>query len=176
MRTVTRVLAAILALALIAVGVLIAPQIILSGLRFDVTLIPYEEWFRTARFREWNDIVIFRVMALVCIAGALLVLLQLMRRRPLSIPLRPRTEGVDAEVSRSSLEKALARAAGSVDGVSKAKSSVSRGSVKVWATTNRTAPGDLGDRVRESVQERVERLQLATSPAVDVKVQKAGRS
>jgi hypothetical protein len=176
MRTVNRVLAAVLALALIAVGVLIALQIILSGLRFDVSLIPYEQWFRSAGAREWNDIEVFRLMGLVCIVGLVLALVQLVRRRPLSLPLRPGADGVDAEVSRSSLEKALARAAVGVDGVSGAKSRVSRGNIRVWATTNRRSPRDLNDRVQESVQERLERLQLVTSPSVNVKVTKVGRT
>ena len=176
MRTVNRVLAAVLALVLIAVGVLITLQIILSGLRFDVSLIPYEQWFRSARAREWNDIEVFRLMGLVCIVGLALALVQLVRRRPLSLPLRPGADGVDAEVSRSSLEKTLARAAVGVDGVSGAKSRVSRGNVRVWATTNRRSPRDLNDRVQESVQERLERLQLATSPSVNVKVTKVGRT
>jgi hypothetical protein len=175
-RTLNRVLAAVSALALVVVGVLIALQIFLSGLRFDVSLIPYEQWFRTARLREWNDIEVFRVMALGCIAGLALVALQLVRRRPLSLPLRPAAEGVDAEVSRSSLEKTLARAAVGVDGVSGAKSRVSRSNVKVWATTTRQAPRDLDHRVQESVQERVERLQLATLPTVNVKVTKVGKT
>jgi hypothetical protein len=175
-RTLNRVLAAVLALVLLVVGVLIALQIILSGLRFDVSLIPYQQWFRTARSREWNDIEVFRVMALLCVTGLALVALQLVRRRPLSLPLRPGAEGVDAEVSRSSLEKTLARAAVRVDGVSGAKSRVSRGNVKVWATTNRQAPRDLDHRVQESVQERVERLQLATSPTVNVRVTNVGRT
>ena len=176
MRTFNRVLAAVLAVALLVVGVLIALQIILSGLRFDVSLIPYEQWFRSARFREWNDIEVFRLMALLCIVGLALVGLQLVRRRPLSLPLRRGAEGVDAEVSRASLEKALARAAVGVDGISGAKSRVSRGNVKIWATTNRRAPRDLDHRVQESVQERVERLQLATSPTVNVKVTKVART
>ena len=103
------------------------------------------------------------------VAGLLLLLLQFARRRPTPLPMTP--GAVPADLGRRSLERALAREAARVDGVSAAKAKVDGERVNVVASSNRRQVDDLEPQVTQALDRRMGALGLARPPSVRVKVQ-----
>ena len=88
MKIANRVLAVAAALGLLAGGVLVAVEIALAGLGREPWIIPYDDWYSSARAEQWDSPGARSLFLAVGVAGMVLVALQLMRARPRSIPLR----------------------------------------------------------------------------------------
>ncbi len=136
MRVVNRVLAVAAALGLVAAGALVAIEIALAGLGRGPWIIPYDHWYSTARAERWDSPGARSLFFAVALAGMTLVVLQLMRPRPRSVPL----EGgvAHAGLSRRSLEQTLVRAAECQPGVATAKARVRRHRARLVAGTRGT--------------------------------------
>jgi Family of unknown function (DUF6286) len=172
MRTLNRLVALLFALALLLGGILVAIEILIAGLGRGPWIIPYDSWYETLRFSAWDDIGVRQAAGILCFVGLVLIILQLVRRRPLGVPIEGWDERVKPSVNRSSLEKSLARAASSVDGVSGAKSRVSKTGALVMARTNRSDPTGLREAVTARAQQRL--LDVGASRPLKVKLA-AGR-
>lgn len=171
MRILNRVLAAILGLALLAGGLLVAIEIALGLLDRDPWVIPRDVWYQQFRLSDWMASWVRTMFALLCLAGGFLVALQLSRRGPQTLSLRSPEQWARAEVGRLSLQKSLARTAKSVDGIAEAKATVGTRRVVVAARTSRRDPGDLEVRVAQAVGAQLEAMQLAKQARVSVRVQ-----
>lgn len=148
MRVLTRVVSALLALALLAGGVLVTLEILVAGIGRERPLVlPWDEWRRTALDTPWRDADARLAFILMIVVGGLLLLLLVARRRPTAVPLLHRVDGSDAEVERSGLERWLTARLEQVDGVSGARVRVRGGKAKVTAET----PARETEAVRESV-------------------------
>jgi hypothetical protein len=169
-RLVNRVLAAVIALALTAGGLLVAIEIGLAALgRTEPWLVPYDDWYRAGVKRSWDDPVIRRGLIFVALLGLVLVLLQLLRTRPPTLPLREDgSNSMKAVIDRSSLERGLSRAAEDVDGVSKARVRVGRGRAMVVAETKRRDPRGMREQVTSRVREALQRIPLGDELDVTV--------
>lgn len=168
MRLANRVLAALLALALLAGGLLVAVEIVVAGFDRRPWVIPHDRWYRSARLRSWDSAPPRWIFIALVASGLLLLFLQLARRRPAALPLAP--GGAPADLGRRSLERSLVRTASDVDGVAAAKAKVDEQRAEVVATTNRRQAGDLQPRVANALEGRMHALGLARPPAVRVKV------
>jgi Family of unknown function (DUF6286) len=171
MRIANRVLAAVLALALLVGGLLVAVEIVVAGFDRSPWVLPHDDWYRSARTRAWDSAPPRWIFIGLVVAGLLLLLLQT-RRRPAALPLTP--AAIPADVNRRSLEKALVREARRVDGVAAAKARVAPERADVVATTNRRQEGDLPARVQAALDRRLGSLGLARPPAARVKVNARG--
>lgn len=172
MRIVNRVLAAVLALAMLVGGLLVAVEIVVAGFDRRPWVIPHDDWYTSARARSWESAPPRWIFIGLVVAGLLLLLAQLARRRPTTLAMVP--GGVPADVGRRSLEKALVREATKVDGVAAAKARIAKERAEVIATSNRRQTDDLPPRVTQALDRRMGGLGLARLPSVRVKVQ--GRS
>jgi hypothetical protein len=171
MRTVNRLIAAVLALGLIVVGFLSVVEIILVALGLPPLVVPYESWLDTARSSTYGDrSVIVSAIALLAL-GLVLIVLQLLRRPPLSYSLETKHDRVDTQIDRRSLERVAARAARDVDGVEKARCRAKAGRLAVSATTGREEILGLDGKIRAAVEDRLFALEPATTLTVSVKVQ-----
>ena len=172
MRIANRVVAAVLALGLVVGGLLFAVEIVVAGFDRRPWVVPHDRWYTSARLRSWESAAPRWIFIGLAVAGLLLLILQLARRRPTALAL---TAGaVPAEVGRRSLERALVREASAVDGVASARAKVDDGKAEVVATSNRRQTTELQPRVAEVLDRRIGALGLARPPTVRVKVQ--GRS
>lgn len=170
MRTFSRLVAVVLALALAAGGLLVAIEIVLAGVGAGPWVVPYESWYVDGRSTMWDAAGVRRVFVLILILGVVLLLSGLLRRRPLSLSLSTRHELVGTSVARRSLERSLSRAATSVEGVERATSSATDTRARVVATSSGHETGDLEELVTAAVNERLGRLRLAGQPHPDVSV------
>ena len=169
MRVVNRVVAAVLALALLVGGVLVALEIVVAAFGRDPWVLPHDRWYRGLLDHSWDDDASRWVFIGLLVAGLALLALQVARRRPGTLPLS--AGGAPADLGRRSLERSLVRAATSVDGVSRAKVRVSPDRADVTATTNRRQADEVKPRLAEAVERRVRALGLAREPQVKVQVE-----
>jgi hypothetical protein len=172
MRTFNRVLAALVALALLAAALAIAVEIPLGAARGHSTILPWDRWYESARANAWSSRSIRTFLGIVLAVGLVLLLLQLVRRRPAALALHSSREGVDVVLQRPSLEHALRRAAGGVDGVSAVTVAVDESRVRARARTNRRVLGDTEIQVRHALEDVLARYPFARTPRVDVRVQR----
>jgi hypothetical protein len=171
-RVANRIVAALLALALLVGGILVAVEIVVAGFGRRPWVVPYDHWYRSARLRSWESAPPRWIFIGLVVAGLVLLFLQLARRRPTVLPLA--AGGAPADLGRRSLERSLGRTAAGVDGVAGAKVKVGPERAEVAATTNRRQAGDIQPRLAAALDERVRSLGLARPPTVRVKVSTRG--
>lgn len=169
---VNRVLAVLLALAVVALGVLVPVEITRAAAGKRHWLLPWETLTTTLTGNSWQSGPVRAVLIGVAAIGLLLLLFQLTPRRLSALPLAPLTAGVEASTTRRSLRQALQRAATEVDGVSSAKAKVGRRRAKITARTELRDAGDLQQQVSEHVAHRLDSLSLARAPQVAVRLRR----
>ena len=157
MRVANRVLAVAAALALATGGLLVAVEIALAGLGQGPWIIPYDDWYSSARTNRWDSSGPRALFLGLALAGVLLVALQMVRPRPRSLPLEDGR--ARAGLSRRSLEQALARAAGSQPGVATATARVRRHRARLEAGTLRP-PDEMRPQLEETARARLRDLGL----------------
>jgi hypothetical protein len=157
---VTRVVCALLALALLLGSLLVVVEIVAAALGRDPALVPYPKWTLWLRTHSWDDAVVIAVLGGLVVLGLLFLLLALRRGKPASLALRSDSEGVDVIASRRSVEKTLAAAASRTTGIVGASASVSRRTARIDArTVARSEPG-IGKEVESAVNDRLNSLGL----------------
>lgn len=171
MRTVNRLIAAVLAFGLIAAGLLSVAEVVLAALGLAPLVVPYESWLDTARGSAYGDRSVIAAAIVLVALGLVLIVLQLLRRPPLSYSLSNKHDGVEAQIDRGSLEQVAARAARDVDGVQKARCRATRSKLAVSATTGRDEIIGLDGKIRAAVEDRLQALEPARAMTVAVKVQ-----
>ena len=175
MRIVGRIVAALLALALLVGALLVVLEILLAGLGQPALVIPYTTWYQGALQNPWSNPAIRLLCIGLILAGLVLLYLSLAARRPLGFPLTSSDDSVDALVKRKGLEGSLARSAMSVEGVSEARVKIKKaGTAQVSATTNRRVEGDLKERIHSAVASRLASVDLASPTDVVVNVRTRG--
>ena len=172
MRLLNRTLAVVVALTIAAGGFVVAAEIAIAGAGRGPWVLPYGDWYHSATSNRWDASGPRLCFMAVCLLGLALLALQIVREPPRSLTLR--TGRTPAGLSRRSLEGALARAAGAVDGVSAARASVGRNRARLVVATNRRT-GDLRAPVEAAVRDRLARFDLATPLDVVVAVNGPGR-
>lgn len=175
MRLANRLLAVLVALALIALAVLVPVEALRAALGKPHWVLPWETWTRTLAANTWRTGWARAVLIGLAVVGLLLLLAELKPRRPGLLPLARLTDNVQAGTTRRSLQQVLCRAAAEVDGVTQASVKARRRRVKVTAASRLRDPGGLDQRVRDQVTERLTSLQLAAQPRLTVKVRGGGR-
>jgi hypothetical protein len=148
---VTRVVAVLLALALLLGSLLGVVEIVAAALDRAPALVPYPEWATWLRTHSWNDGIVTAVLGGLVLLGLLGLLLAVRRGKPATLALRSGSDGVDVTASRRGVEKSLAAAAERTAGIAGASAAVSRRTARVDART--VAPSTPG--VREEVESAV---------------------
>lgn len=175
MRIFGRIVAALLALALLIGSLLVVLEILLAGLGQPPLVIPYTTWYQGALQNPWSNPAIRLLCIGLIVAGFVVLYLALAARRPLGFPLKSSGSPVDAIVKRKSLEGSLGRSAMSVEGVSGARVRIKKaGTAQVSATTSRRVEGDLKERVQSAVASRLASLDLDSPTDVVVNLRTRG--
>ena len=160
-RTTNRIVSALLAVALIVGGVLVAIEVILASLDKGHWILPHEDWARDASETAYTDRsarILFLVLALV---GLALLLLELLRRRPPALRLSEREGGSQAELDRRGIERWLSTRLKDVEGAAGAKAKITRRAVEVKAESPQREVTDVQRRLEGAAQENLDELDLA---------------
>jgi hypothetical protein len=158
---VTRVVCALLALALLLGSLLAVVEIAAAALDRAPALVSHSEWTSWLRAHSWDDWTVGAMLGGSVVLGLLFLLLALRRGKPASLPLSSRTDGVDVSASRRSVEKLLVAAAARTTGVAGASASVSRRTARVDAQTMARSEPGIREEVESTVRGRLDSLGLA---------------
>jgi hypothetical protein len=170
-RIVTRLVSALLALALLVGGALAALEILAAGLgREDDLVAPWRDWRRTLLDTPWEDYTVRVVLAITLAVGLLLLFLLLAPRRPTAVPLAPKADGASAELDRSGLERYLSSRLRRVDGVATTSVRVRGGRARVSAVTPGRETTTVEQSLRRAAEDALGELGLASPLAVRVAV------
>ena len=155
-----RVVAALLAVALLVGAVLGVVEIVGASLERSPWLVPYPEWTDWLRSHTWEDWIVNAVLFVFLVVGVLLLLLAFRRGKPGTLTLRGGSPGVRVTASRRSVEKSLANAALRTTGISEASARVSRRTARIQARTVARSEQNLRTEVESAVNARLESLGL----------------
>jgi len=171
MRTVNRIIGAVIALLLAVVGFVAAVEIVAAAAgRDDSVLVNWPSWFDDAVSRPWNDSAVRAVGVVLVLVGLALLLLQLVRRRPRQLRMTPGRTDLIAEVDRRGLERSVRRTTSDLDGIAGTKVRIDRSRLVVRAQSNRRDTTGLDQVVGEHTDERLRTMQLEQPPTVGVGV------
>jgi hypothetical protein len=170
-RIVTRLISALLALALLVGGLLAALEIAAAGFgREEDLVVPWRDWRQDLLDTPWEDYVVRVVLAAMLAVGLLLLFLLLARRRPTAVRLADRAEGTTAELDRSGIERHLASCLRRVDGVGGTTVRVRGGKARVSAVTPARDTAPVASSVQSAADRALGELGLASSLPVRVSV------
>lgn len=175
MRTLNRLIAAVLAVGLIAAGLVAAIEIVLAALVLEPIVVPYESWLDTGRTSAYGDRTVLTASVALAALGLILIILQVLRRRPQSLELLSKHDGAEAQIDRRSLERSAARAARDVDGVEKVRCRATARKLAVNATTGREGTIGLDGKIRAAVEDRLTVLEPTKPMTVAVKLRSPSR-
>ncbi|HEX2043012.1 MAG TPA: DUF6286 domain-containing protein [Acidimicrobiales bacterium] len=173
MRVTNRLLAGLLALALLAGGLLAAAEIVYGSARGRPLVVPWDDWFDGARDHAWSSRDARVLLVVLLAVGVALLALQVLRRGPQSLPVAAdESRALTVEANTHSLERALGRAVTAVDGVAKARVSLSRARARVEVRTSRREIGGLELAVRQAVDARLATAGVRPPDQVHVRVRR----
>lgn len=160
---------------LAAAGILGAVQAVSAALDRPVWRLPHRYFAGPLQDTHWDNTVTLAVAAAVAFTGLILILAGLIPGRPRAIPLASGDASVVIGVPRRNLRHSLARLAGDVDGIDRARVKAGSRSVTVRASTRLRDPTGLREDVRAAVQDRLTALDPLRPPRVRVRIRpKAG--
>jgi hypothetical protein len=172
-RVTNRLVAGLLALALLAAGVLAVVEIVYGNARGRPLVVPWDDWFDGAREHAWSSRGARVLLLVLLAAGVALLALQVLRRGPQSLPVAAeRSGGLSVEANTRSLERALGGAVDAVDGVDKARVSLSTARARVDVRTSRRHIGGLDHAARQAVDARLATAGVRRPEQVDVRVRR----
>ncbi len=148
---VNRALCAVLALAALVGGLVVAAEIVVAGFERGPWLIPYDRWDRFARATPWSDADVRLAGAAMLTVGIAILAVQLVRRRPSALALSAASGGTPADLDRRGAEWWLSERAGQVVGVVEAGVSVGRAVVVVRARSLDPDTAAVEGRLRDEV-------------------------
>lgn len=173
MKLINRLLAVLLALALLTLGVLVIVEIawvLLFGGTQQV-LLPYPAVTDYLAGLTWDSRPARAILIGAVILGGLLLLFELRRRKPGLVTLASSGGSVTSGADRRSLERAVAAAATDLDGIRTAVARVTSRRATVSAVAGPRDSTGLGERLTAHLQSWLDGAQLASPPALSVKVQ-----
>ncbi len=160
-RTTNRIVSALLAVALVVGGVLVAIEVILAALDRGPWVLPHEGWARSARETMYTDRSARILFLLLAVAGIALLLLELLRRRPPALRMSEGENGLEADLDRRGVERWLATRLTDIEGAAGAKAKITRRAVDIKAQTPQRDVADVQRRLEGAAQENLDQLDLA---------------
>lgn len=158
--TVNRLLAALLALALILGGLLAAVEIGLARIGLPHWFIPRQLWGSWLTRQTWDASLVRLILAAMAVVGLLLLLAALRRGRPRVLPVASEASGVRVDIVRRGAERAVVAAAGRASGVRSASASIGRRKATVKVKSSSRSTGEVQQQALAAVAARLGDLGL----------------
>ena len=173
MRLVERVLALLLAAALVVGSLVLALEVLWAALGKEPLVVAWPSAYARGSADAWDSAPVRLLAVGVLVAGLLLLVAELTPRRTPRLRMTGSDPTVDAAVSRRSLRSALLAAAEQVDGISTAKAKVSSRTATVTATSRLGSTGSaqqLTGELEAALRARLDGLQLSRTPRLRTRV------
>ncbi len=173
MKLVNRFLALLVALGLVAVAIILSMEVVAYRLGGGPLTVNWPATYRWAQHTGWNDSAVRLVCALLCLVGLLLVLAQVIPRRPRRLATDGGDSMIDAAYTRRGVARAIAGVVTDVGGIDKTRVKVRRRRVRVRATSfarEPTVASGLRNAVTDAAQARLDALRLRRPPRLAVRV------
>ena len=169
---VNRLLAAVVAVAVVVVAVIVSVEVVRWALDLSAWLVPWRRWGAALADLRADDQALLVASAVTAAVGLLLLAFELKRRRPDALPTRPLLEGVPTVATRAGVGNAATTAARGVSGVSQASAAVRRSTVSLRVRTRARGAGPgLTEQVSSAVEQALADLELVRTPRVKVSVE-----
>ena len=176
MRRLDRAVALFGGLALAVAAVLAGIEIMELVLGNPPLIIPRHAWDRSLRTSQWGDFALVLTSGIVAGVGVALILLQIVRRRPVRLAARSRPQQ-RVWVSRKGLGRRLTHDVSEIDEIDESKVRVGRNRVRTKVTVSSGADPAAGvDRVRTVVTGTLKRVGIVHGLQVHVVVRSASPS
>ena len=173
MRIFNRLLAFIVAVALVVVGVIVIVEVIAARSGAAPVIIGWHSMLHWGQRNTWNATSVELACAIIAVAGLLLLLPQLRRRRPTRVTVDSGDSATDAAVTRKGIVVTVGGAVSDVEGISGSNVKVSHRRIQVDATaaaaTDDTARGSVG-AVKDAAQRAIDELKLTSNRRLKVNV------
>ena len=172
MRIVNRLLAFIVAVALVVVGVIVIVEVVAARTGAAPVIIGWHSILRWGQHNTWNATSV-EVACVICIvAGLLLLMPQLRRRRPTRLTIAS-SDATDAALTRKGVSAAVSGAVNDVEGISGSRVKVTHRRIKIGAAssaaTSATARA-LQPQVKDAAQQVIDDLQLTSRRRLKITV------
>ncbi len=167
-----RLLGALLALAIAALGLLLVLEA--GGRLLDrgsYALVDYPTLVDDLSGRPWSDALV-RVAAVTAVVVGLLVLVAALRRPPRPL-LMQAPDGLRCEIPRREVARVLEITAGRVSGVRTSKARVRSRTARVTASTRLRDTSELEQQVTDACAGRLDTLMLARPPRTRVSIRRS---
>lgn len=166
-----RLVSLLLALALVAFGVLVVVEVVHTAFGLDGhVLLPWESLARYGRSHSFGHNHVRLMSAAVAAVGLLLLVAELRPRTPAALTLATGEETVTAGMTRRSLRQALVTRASEVEGVLSATARLRRSRATITATTFGHDPSEVKDRLTTHLHDWIGQLGLLRPPKLTVRV------
>jgi len=169
MRTVNRVLAVVVTIALLFAAVVFAIELIASRAGAGPVVVDWHSAYSWLATRTWADTSVRITIALCTLAGLALLVAQLLRRRPDRLRVAGGEAATDAAITRRSLVRSVQQAVGDIDGISRARVRLRGNRITVDARRRAEVVEDVDrEAVADTTRRAVDELRLRRPPRVSV--------
>jgi glucose dehydrogenase len=158
---IVRLLSALLAVLLVAGGLLVAVEIVLAQLGRPALLIPWLAWAVWLGGQTWATSIVRLFLAALVVVGLVLLVVALRPGKPRSLALPATDRNVHVSIARRALQQTLTDTAARASGVASASAKAGRRSVTITATTPNPNTTDVHHAALAAVKQRLDQLGLA---------------
>ncbi|WP_165485297.1 DUF6286 domain-containing protein [Protofrankia symbiont of Coriaria ruscifolia] len=169
MRLTNRIVAALLAAALAAAGVIAIVEMVNAALDNGYAIVDWRSAVDVMTRNTWSNTGPAVLAVVLIIAGVLLLTLGILRGPAEWLALRPISTGTRGFVSRSGLSRSLDSAVTEVDDVSRAKVRLQRHTMTIMVELHPRSSADTPAQVLDRVREHLALFDLVAPPKTKVK-------
>lgn len=173
MRIANRLLAFVVALALLALGVIVIIEVISARSGASPVVIGWHSILSWGQRNTWKATSVELACVISAVFGLVLLLPQLRRRRPTRLTVKAGGGATDAALTRKGVVVTVRGAVADVEGVSSSQVKVSHRRIRVAATSSATTSetaDSLRSQVKDAAQRAVDELKLTANRRLRVTV------
>jgi hypothetical protein len=168
----SRLLALVVGLAIIAVAVMLAVEVVADRVSRRPVVMNWPAAYQWAHRTTWNTGTVRLTCVLLCLSGLALLVAELTPRRPARLTIDSADPATDASYTRRGVAQAIRTAVAEVDGVHRTAVTVGRRRIRIATQTTRQpfVASSIRDTVTQAAQRRLDTLELRDPPRLAVRI------
>ena len=173
MKLLNRLFALVVGLAVIAVAVVLAAEVVADRLGRHPVVVNWAATYQWAHRTTWNAGTVRFICVVLCLLGLALLVAQLAPRRPARLTTGSADPATNAAYTRRGVAQAIRTAVTAVDGVQHTAVAVGRRRIRVGTQTAAREPSvasSMRDTITQAAQRRLDALELRQPPRLAVRI------